>query len=196
MGIPPGPSEGSEVHSALPLVLSRGLSRHTTASTPSGGIARACQRRGSRRPHCDLYGKYSLSVLLRYFERNIFLSGEVLPENTPVFDFNRQALRLRRLASSGDRLGVASSYESGRRRVDGKTAIREGRYVTLRRDRGRSACGGPNSPTRILPLYSPHPCFVLPASTYESALLSSLTVSDRFLPRGPQYGFNATCDER
>src|ERR1700736_2166280 len=62
-----------------------------------------------------------------------FLSGEVLPENTPVFDFNRQALRLRRLASSGDRLGVASSYESGRSRVDGKTAIREGRYVTLRR---------------------------------------------------------------
>src|SRR5260370_41598915 len=38
MGIPPGPSEGSEVHRALPLVLSRGLSRHTTASTPSGGM--------------------------------------------------------------------------------------------------------------------------------------------------------------
>src|SRR5207302_1159922 len=36
--IPPGPSEGSEVHMALPLVLSRGLSRHTTASTPSGGM--------------------------------------------------------------------------------------------------------------------------------------------------------------
>src|SRR5580700_12185082 len=32
------PSEGSEVHRALPLVLSRGLSRHTTASTPSGGM--------------------------------------------------------------------------------------------------------------------------------------------------------------
>jgi hypothetical protein len=26
--------------------------------------------------------------------------------------------------------------------------------------------------------------------------LSSPTVSDRFLPRGPQHGFNATCDER
>jgi hypothetical protein len=38
MGIPPGPSEGSEVHRALPLVLSRGLSRHTTASTPPGNI--------------------------------------------------------------------------------------------------------------------------------------------------------------
>jgi len=49
---------------------------------------------------------------------------------------------------------------------------------------------------RILPLYSPRPCFVLPASTYQSALLSSPTVSDRFLPRGPQHGFNATCDER
>src|SRR6266550_2470175 len=61
---------------------------------------------------------------------------------------------------------------------------------------GRSACGGPNSPTRILPLYSPDPCFVLPASTYQSAPLSSPTVSDRFLPRGPQHGFNATCDER
>jgi len=33
---------------------------------------------------------------------------------------------------------------------------------------------------RILPLYSPHPCFVLPASTYQSARLSSPTVSDRF----------------
>jgi hypothetical protein len=29
-----------------------------------------------------------------------------------------------------------------------------------------------------------------------SALLSWPTVSDRFLPRGPQHGFNATCDER
>src|SRR5258708_38160895 len=38
MGIPPGPSEGSEVHRALPLLLSRGLSRHTTPSTPSGGM--------------------------------------------------------------------------------------------------------------------------------------------------------------
>src|SRR5258708_39546690 len=38
MGIPPGSSEGSEVHRTLPLVLSRGLSRHTTASTPSGGM--------------------------------------------------------------------------------------------------------------------------------------------------------------
>jgi hypothetical protein len=38
--------------------------------------------------------------------------------------------------------------------------------------------------------------FVLPASTYQSALLSSPTVSDRFLPRGPQHGLNATCDER
>ena len=33
---------------------------------------------------------------------------------------------------------------------------------------------------RILPLYSPRPCFVLPASIYQSALLSSSTVSDRF----------------
>ena len=33
--------------------------------------------------------------------------------------------------------------------------------------------------------------FVLPASTYQSALLSSPTVSDRFLPRDPQHGFNA-----
>src|SRR6266403_2906733 len=40
MGIPPGPSEGSEVHRAWPLVLSRGLSKHTTASTPSGGMPR------------------------------------------------------------------------------------------------------------------------------------------------------------
>jgi hypothetical protein len=32
--------------------------------------------------------------------------------------------------------------------------------------------------------------------THISALLSSPTVSDRFLPRGPQHGFNATCDER
>src|SRR6266700_7459521 len=88
---------------------------------------------------------YTESTLYPFFfaisNVTYFLSGEVLPENTPVFDFNRQALRLRRLASSGDRLGVASSYESGRRRVDGKTAIRKGRYVTLRRDRGRSACG-------------------------------------------------------
>src|ERR1700731_208166 len=30
--------------------------------------------------------------------------------------------------------------------------------------------------------------------THISALLSSPTVSDRFLPRGPQHGFNATCD--
>lgn len=50
--------------------------------------------------------------------------------------------------------------------------------------------------THILPLYSPRPCFILPASTFQSALLSSPTVSDRFLPRGPQHGFNATCDER
>ena len=71
---------------------------------------------------------YTESTLYPFFfaisNVTYFLSGEVLPENTPVFDFNRQALRLRRLASSGDRLGVASSYESGRRRVDGKTAIR------------------------------------------------------------------------
>ena len=32
--------------------------------------------------------------------------------------------------------------------------------------------------------------------THISALLSSPTVSDRFLPRGPQHGFNATRDER
>jgi hypothetical protein len=38
--------------------------------------------------------------------------------------------------------------------------------------------------------------FVLPASTYQSALLSSPTLSERFLPRGPQHGFNVTCDER
>ena len=180
----------------MPLVLSRGLSRHTTASTPSGGMP---GRAGGVAPG-GRTATYTESTLYPFFfaisNVTYFLSGEVLPENTPVFDFNRQALRLRRLASSGDRLGVASSYESGRRRVDGKTAIREGRYVTLRRDRGRSACGGPNSPTRILPLYSPRPCFVLPASTYQSALLSSPTVSDRFLPRGPQHGFNATCDER
>ena len=33
-----------------------------------------------------------------------------------------------------------------------------------------------HAPARILPLYSPRPCFVLPASTYQSALLSSPTV--------------------
>src|SRR5271165_2729886 len=103
------------------------------------GIRRSCRQYDhTKRP--DLSGR---------------LQEDVLEGNYLLIDFNRQALRLRRLASSGDRLGVASSYESGRRRVDGKTAIREGRYVTLRRDRGRSACGGPNSPTRILPLYSP-----------------------------------------
>ena len=52
--------------------------------------------------------------------------------------------------------------------------------------------------TRITSLLTPPVLrlFVLPASTYQSALLSSPTVSERFLPRGPQRGFNATCDER
>jgi hypothetical protein len=58
------------------------------------------------------------------------------------------------------------------------------------------ACTTINPYERILPLYSARLCFVLPALTYQSALLSSPTVSDRFLPRGPQHGFNATCDER
>src|SRR5437868_4994485 len=47
---------------------------------------------------------YTESTLYPFFfaisNVTYFLSGEVLPENTPVFDFNRQALRLRRLASS------------------------------------------------------------------------------------------------
>src|SRR6516225_10044563 len=59
MDIPPGVAVKA-AQSILPLVLSRGLSRHTTASTPSGacpGVPAAW----SRRPHCDSYGKYSLS---------------------------------------------------------------------------------------------------------------------------------------
>src|SRR6266404_1389426 len=60
----------------------------------------------------------------------------------------------------------------------------------------RGAVESQYSPACILPLYSPRPCFVLLASTYQSALLSSPTVSDRFLPRSPQHGFNATCVER
>src|SRR5438270_14089243 len=91
---------------------------------------------------------YTESTLYPFFfaisNATDFLSGEVLPENTPVFDFNRQALRLWRLASSGDRLVVPSSYESGTRRADGKTEISEGRYVTLRPDRETSVCGCTN----------------------------------------------------
>ena len=41
----------AKVHRTLPLALSRGLSRHTTASTPSGAC-RAYRRRGSGQPHC------------------------------------------------------------------------------------------------------------------------------------------------
>src|SRR6267143_606006 len=106
MGIPPGvPVKAAKSIRLAPRIVARIVQAHNGQHTLRGH-ARACRRRGSRRPHCDLYGKYSLSVLLRYFERNIFLSGEVLPETTPVFDFNRQALRLRRLASSGDRLSA------------------------------------------------------------------------------------------
>src|SRR5205823_6558830 len=53
-------SDGGEVHRALPLVLSRGLSRHTTASTPSGacpGLPAAWLRAAALRS----LGKYSLS---------------------------------------------------------------------------------------------------------------------------------------
>src|SRR6516162_3389375 len=56
-----GPGEGSAVHTALPLVLSRGLSRHTTASTPSGcmpGRAGGMAPNGRTATHT---GKYSLS---------------------------------------------------------------------------------------------------------------------------------------
>src|SRR6266705_3496728 len=61
MGIPPGvPVTAAKVHGALPLVLSRGLSRHTTASTPSGacpGVPAAWLRAAALRS----LGKYSLS---------------------------------------------------------------------------------------------------------------------------------------
>src|SRR5438445_6283291 len=61
MGIPPGvPVTATKVHRTLPLVLSRGLSRHTTASTPSGacpGVPAAWLRAAALRS----LGKYSLS---------------------------------------------------------------------------------------------------------------------------------------
>src|SRR5216683_1694077 len=61
MGVPPGvPVTAAKVHRTLPLVLSRGLSRHTTASTPSGacpGVPAAWLRAAALRS----YGKYSLS---------------------------------------------------------------------------------------------------------------------------------------
>src|SRR5439155_4742728 len=61
MGIPPGvPVTAAKVERTLPLVLSRGLSRHTTASTPSGacpGVPAAWLRAAALRS----LGKYSLS---------------------------------------------------------------------------------------------------------------------------------------
>src|SRR5947208_3294239 len=61
MGIPPGvPVTAAKVHRTLPLVLSRGLSRHTTPSTPSGacpGVPAAWLRAAALRS----LGKYSLS---------------------------------------------------------------------------------------------------------------------------------------
>src|SRR5438093_1087205 len=61
MGIPPGvPVTAAKVPRTLPLVLSRGSSRHTTASTPSGacpGVPAAWLRAAALRS----LGKYSLS---------------------------------------------------------------------------------------------------------------------------------------
>jgi hypothetical protein len=59
-----------------------------------------------------------------------------------------------------------------------------------------SLTNAPDKPLKKAGEMCPPNSFVLAGSTYQSAPLSSPTVSDRFLPRWPQHGFNATCDER
>src|SRR6266481_7415663 len=61
MGIPPAvPVKAAKSIGPCPRIVARIVQAHNGQHTLRGH-ARACRRRGSRRPHCDSYGKYSLS---------------------------------------------------------------------------------------------------------------------------------------
>src|SRR6266481_2109483 len=61
MGIPPAvPVKAAKSIGPCPRIVARIVQAHNGQHTLRGH-ARACRRRGSRRPHCDSYGKYFLS---------------------------------------------------------------------------------------------------------------------------------------
>src|SRR3984893_16102021 len=156
------------------------------------------------RREIDLVAAWSVDRLGRSLQDLVGFLGELKGAGVDLY-LDRQAIDTTTPAGKAlfQMLGVFAEFERSIIQERIHAGIARARVVGTKSGKpiGRAKVGR----TRLQSSRSTFSCASFPSffafkegmlETHISALLSSPTVSDRFLPRGPQHGFNATCDER